>query len=78
MAAGVELDEIRAAAARIFRGPQAAEAFLKMPSPVLGGVPMELVAAGRADEVLRFLERLAEQAPPPPPTIFGIPIGRKR
>ncbi len=76
--AAVGMDEIRAAAARVFRGKQAAEAFLTLRSPVLGGVPVELVEAGRGDEVLRFLERLAENAPPPPPSIFGIPLRRRR
>ena len=69
------LAEVRAAAARIFRGPQATEAFLRLHSPALGGVPVDLVEAGRGDEVLRFLERLAIEAPPPPPSIMGIPLG---
>jgi hypothetical protein len=74
MATPVELEEIRAAAARVFRGDQAARAFLELRSPALGGVPAELVKAGRGDEVLRFLERLAAEAPPPPASIFGIPL----
>ncbi len=78
MAVPVEMDEIRAAAARVFRGDQAARAFLELRSPALGGVPAELVQAGRGDEVLRFLERLAEDAPPPPPSIFGIPLRWKK
>lgn len=73
-----DLEQIRAAALRIFRGPQAAEAFLKLHSPVLGGVPLELVEAGRGDEVLRFLDRLALQAPPPARSIFGISLDRFR
>ena len=72
------MDQIRAAAARVFRGPQAAEAFLGLRSPALGGTPKELVEAGRGDEVLRFLEKLAHDAPPPPTSILGIPIGRRR
>ena len=74
----VGIDEIRAAAAKVFRGEQAARAFLELKSPVLGGVPVKLVEAGRGDEVLRFLERLAENAPPPPPSILGIPLTRRK
>ncbi len=70
----VGMDEIRAAAERLFRGPQGARAFLEMRSPVLGGSPAELVEAGRGEEVLRFLEKLLREAPPPGPRIFGIPI----
>ncbi len=69
-----ELERVREAAARVFRAPQAARAFLELDSPALGGVPLELVKAGRTEEVLRFLERLEAEAPPPPPRIFGIPL----
>ncbi len=72
--------EVRAAAAKVFRSPQAADAFLRLANPTLGGVPLTLVQQGRGDEVLAFLERLAIEAPPPPPSIFGIPLSvfRKR
>lgn len=78
MIAMADLDVIRAAARKVFTSPQAADAFLNLESPVLGGVPLELVEAGRGDEVLAFLERLAREAPPPPVRIFGIPLGWKR
>jgi hypothetical protein len=67
-------DELRAAAARIFRSDQAAEAFLSLHCPALGGVPAKLAEAGRGAEVLRFLETLARDAPPPPPALFGVPL----
>lgn len=73
-----ELDEIRAAARKVFTSEQAAEAFLRLDSPVLGGVPLELVEAGRGHEVLAFLARLAREAPPPPLRIFGIPLGSRK
>jgi len=73
-----ELDEIRAAARKVFTSAQAAEAFLRLDSPVLGGVPLELVEAGRGHEVRAFLDRLAREAPPPGPRIFGIPLNWKR
>ncbi len=73
----VDLDEIRTAARKVFTSAQAADAFLRLDSPTLGGVPMELVEAGRGGEVLAFLERLAQEAPPQL-KIFGFPIGRKR
>ena len=70
-----DLEAIRAAARKVFTSPQAADAFLRLRSPALGGVPLELAQSGRGDEVLAFLERLAEEAPPPPPRIFGFPLG---
>jgi hypothetical protein len=66
------LEEIRAAALKVFTGRQAADAFLKLRSPVLGGMPLEMVKAGRGDEVLAFLDKLAREAPAPPKSIFGI------
>lgn len=78
MTAVVELEAIRAAALKVFTSRQAADAFLRLDSPKLGGVPLELVEAGRGDEVLAFLEQLAQEAPPPPLRIFGIPLGWKR
>lgn len=78
MSGMAELEAIRAAALKVFTSPQAADAFLRLESPALGGVPLELARSGRGDEVLAFLERLAREAPPPPPRIFGISLGWKR
>ena len=67
------LDEVRAVARRIFRSQQAADAFLRLPSPRLGGAaPVDLVRDGRADEVLKFLENLEREAPAPPPGLQGL------
>jgi len=60
------VEQVREAAAKIFRTDQAAKAFLSVPNPKLGGVPMKLVEEGRGDEVVAFLEKLAEVAPAPP------------
>lgn len=66
------LDEVRAAARRIFRSQQAADAFLRLPSSRLGGAaPVDLVRDGRAAEVLKFLEYLEREAPAPPSGIQG-------
>jgi hypothetical protein len=70
------IEQIRAAALKVFTSRQAADAFLELESPALGGVPLELVRAGRGDEVLAFLDRLAREAPPSF-RIFGIRIGGK-
>lgn len=59
-------EEVRAAAAKIFRTDQAARAFLSVPNPKLGGIPLKLTEDGRGDEVVAFLEKLAEIAPAPP------------
>lgn len=67
------MDEIRAAAHRVFRSDQAVDAFLELSSPTLGGTPRALIEAGRGDEVLQFVERLAREAPPAP-SIFGVPL----
>ncbi len=60
------IDDVRAAASKIFRTPQAANAFLSVPNPKLGGTPLKLTEEGRGDEVVAFLEKLAEVAPAPP------------
>jgi hypothetical protein len=70
-----DLDELRAAAQKVFPTAQAADAFLRLHAPALGGIPIELAKAGREREVLAFLERLAAEAPAPPPSIFGLPLG---
>ncbi len=62
-------EQIRAAAMRVFRTRQAADAFLTLPCPALGAVPNELVKSGREGEVLAFLERLEHDAPAETPTI---------
>jgi hypothetical protein len=60
------IEQARAAAAKLFRTDQAANAFLSVPNPKLGGVPLKLIEEGRGDEVVAFLEKLAEVAPAPP------------
>jgi hypothetical protein len=60
------IEEVRAAAAKVFRTEQAARAFLSVPSPKLGGTPLKLTQEGRGDEVVAFLKKLAEVAPPSP------------
>ncbi len=65
------IEEIRAAAEKVFRTSQAVDAFLSLRSPVLGDTPLALAESGRTAEVLAFLEKLEREAPPPPPTIFG-------
>ncbi len=73
----VELDEVREAARKVFRQPQAVQAFLELRSPKLGGMtPRQLVEAGRGEEVLAFVAQLEREAPAPPPSIFGIPLNR--
>lgn len=73
----VDLEEIREAAAKVFRQRQAVNAFLELKCPKLGNKsPVELVLAGRGEEVLAFVEQLARDAPAPPPSIFGIPLSR--
>ena len=60
-------EELRLAARKVFCTDQGAHAFLTAPCPALGGaVPARMVAEGRGAEVLAFLEKLAEVAPPPP------------
>ncbi len=59
-------DAVRAAAMRLFRTKQAADAFLTLPCPALGGSPMALLDAGREKEVLAFLDKLEREAPAPP------------
>ena len=63
------MDEVRAAAQRVFRTRQAVDAFLTLPCPALGGKPEELVEAGRETEVLAFLDRLEHEAPPEPSSL---------
>jgi hypothetical protein len=59
-------EELRLAARKVFCTDQGAHAFLTAPCPALGGaVPARMVAEGRGAEVLAFLEKLAEVAPPP-------------
>jgi hypothetical protein len=62
-------DQIRAAAMRVFRTRQAADAFLTLPCPALGGAPNDLVKSGRDGEVLSFLDKLEHEAPPEAPTM---------
>lgn len=59
-------DQVRAAALRLFRTEKAAEAFLEIKAPALGGAPLELVRAGRGGEVLAFLDKLEREAPAAP------------
>jgi hypothetical protein len=66
------LAEVRSAVSKVFRTNQAADAFLSLPCPALGGVPTQLVAQGRGDEVLAFVEKLAEIAPAPPSGLGGL------
>ncbi len=73
------MDEVRAAAVRVFRTRQAVDAFLTLPCPALGGKPEKLVEAGRENEVLAFLDRLEREAPPEPSSlakVFGGWLGR--
>lgn len=56
-------------AMRIFRTRQAADAFLTLPCPALGGTPTELVRSGRENEVLAFLDKLEREAPAETPTM---------
>lgn len=51
---------------RVFRTRQAANAFLSLPCPALGGAPLDLVRSGREHEVLAFLDKLEREAPPEP------------
>ncbi len=70
-------DRVHAAAVRIFRTHQAAEAFLNLHCPELGGAtPLALMRDGRAEEVLTFLERLEREAPAPKTGVFGSWLGR--
>jgi uncharacterized protein (DUF2384 family) len=63
---GAMVDDVKAAARRIFRTEQAAGAFLSARSPLLGGsTPLELLEAGRGDEVVALLARLQAEAPAP-------------
>jgi hypothetical protein len=52
------------AAKKVFRTEQGARAFLEMKNAQLGGVPARLVEEGRGDEVVAYLVRLCEEAPP--------------
>lgn len=63
---------VREAAIRVFRTPQGADAFLTLRCPALGDTPRALVEAGRANEVLAFLDKLEHEAPPPPRTLDGL------
>jgi hypothetical protein len=69
---GTRDDEIREAAMRVFRTPQAAKAFLTVPCPALGGTPAELIRSGRENEVLAFLDKLEREAPPEPSSMAKI------
>jgi len=60
---GASLEDVRAQALRLFRTEQSASAFLDAHCAALDGVPRELVASGRAAEVLFYLERLEHFAP---------------
>jgi hypothetical protein len=55
---------VLAAALKVFRTDQAAEAFLGVNNARLGGVPLRMVEEGRGDEVVAFLEALRKEAPP--------------
>lgn len=78
------VEDVEDAASKVFRTRQAVRAFLTVPCPALGGVPMKLVTQGRGDEVVAFLEKLAVTAPPPPSGLQGLfqgwlgQFGRKR
>ncbi len=65
-------DDIRAAAMRVLRTRQAADAFLSLPCPALGAAPADLVKSGRENEVLAFLDRLEREAPPEPSSMSKI------
>lgn len=70
-------DEVLAAATRVFRTTQAARAFLALPTPEFGGeTPQELVRTGREADVLAFLARLEQEAPPQPNWLFSAIFGR--
>ncbi len=69
---GTRDDEIRAAAMRVFRTRQAADAFLTLPCPALGAAPAALVKSGRENEVLAFLDKLEREAPPEPSSMARI------
>ena len=69
---------VYAAALRIFRTPQAADAFLELPLHDLGATPYELIQSGRGDEVLAYLTELERDAPAPPPSMFGFPLSWPR
>lgn len=72
-------DEVLAAATRVFRTTQAARAFLALPTPEFGGeTPQELVRTGREADVLAFLARLEQEAPPQPSWLFSAIFGRLR
>jgi hypothetical protein len=67
------VEDVEAAAGKVFRTRQAVHAFLTVPCPALGGDrPMQLVEQGRGDEVVAFLEKLAVTAPPPPSGLQGV------
>ncbi len=59
--------DVCAQALRLFRTEQSANAFLHAPCAALDGVPIELAMSGRAAEVLFYLERLEDMAPPQAP-----------
>lgn len=59
-----EMEQVREAARRVFPNRKAADGFLRLRTPKLGGQsPLELVEAGRGDEVLEFLAELERVAP---------------
>ena len=70
---GTTVDEVRLAARRIFRTDQAANAFLGAKSRLLGGsTPLELLRAGRGDEVVALLAKLQAEAPAPEGGMNGL------
>ncbi|MGC4001440.1 MAG: hypothetical protein QM767_29865 [Anaeromyxobacter sp.] len=70
-----ELDQIKAAALKVFRTPQAVEGWLKLHSPRLGGTPQALIEAGQAARVLALLQEMPQHDGQV--RVFGIPIFRR-
>ncbi len=58
------IEDVRARALHLFRTEQGADAFLNAPCRALDGVPIELARSGRSAEVLFYLDRLEQRAPP--------------
>ncbi len=72
-----DMEQVLAATLRIFPNRRAANGFLKLRTPKLGGLsPEELVEAGRGDEVLEFLAELEREAPASSKGLFEGWLGR--